>query len=210
MTESARLIGLDADRRPAPSSASALEVGPASGARCCDSPSVIFEKDCELVRFDISMDGCRPSRANGLSPLLRRKVGGIEFQTGPGWRAAVGRNRSVESANSIGRGRIRRVRRPGQFAAIHVASASRYSTALVVRSRAAIRGCSAPRVGRVSMDFVVADVGDIEGNTIGREMAVIAHQSDGASPIEEPAGPSGPISSEVPAGQPPGDPRDVV
>lgn len=60
------------------------------------------------------------------------------------------------------------------------------------------------------MDFVVADVGGIEGNTIGKEKAVIAHQSHRASPIEEPAGPSGPIGCEVPVGLPPGVPRDVV
>ena len=60
------------------------------------------------------------------------------------------------------------------------------------------------------MDFVVVDAGDIEGNTIGKEMDVIAHPSRGASPIGEPAGPSGSVGCKVPAGLPPGVPRDVV
>jgi hypothetical protein len=60
------------------------------------------------------------------------------------------------------------------------------------------------------MEFVVADVGGIEGQKSGMEMAVTARQIHRASPIEKPAGPSGPVGCEVPVGLPPGVPRDVV
>jgi hypothetical protein len=56
----------------------------------------------------------------------------------------------------------------------------------------------------------MADVGGIESQKVGMEMAVTARQSRRASPIGKPAGPRGPIGCEVPAGLPPGVPRDVV
>lgn len=60
------------------------------------------------------------------------------------------------------------------------------------------------------MDFVVADVGGIEGQKSGMGMAVTARQIHRASPIEKSAGPSGPLGCEAPAGLPPGVPRAVV
>ncbi len=60
------------------------------------------------------------------------------------------------------------------------------------------------------MDFVVADVGGIEGQKTGMEMVATARQIHRASPIEKPAGPGGPVGCEVPPGRPPAPPRSVV
>jgi alanine racemase len=206
VVESVKQIELRADGHLAVSSASALEAGEGFKPRSDGAPRVIFETDCELVRFGISMDGRWPSRESGLSPVLRRKMGGIELRPVPSWRATMVRNRTVESADSIGYGRARTARRPVQLTVIPVASADGYSRALDHRSRAAIRGCSAPRVGRVSIGFIAADVTDIEGV----EIAVIARQSSEASPIEEPAGLKGSLRCDVPAGLSPAIPRAVV
>lgn len=138
--------------------------------------------------------------------MLRRKMGGIELKPVPSWRGTMVRNRTVESADSIGYGRARTARRPVQLTVIPVASADGYSRALGHRPRAAIRGCSAPRVGRVSISFIAADVTDIEGV----EIAVIARQNSEALPIEEPTGLIGSIRCDVPAGLSPAILRAVV
>jgi alanine racemase len=206
VNESAQQIELRADGHLAGSSASALEAGAAFKPRSAGSPPVIFETDCELVRFGIFMDGRCPSRESGLFPMLRRKTGGIELEPFTSWRATIDRNRTVESADSIGYGGAWTARRPVQLTVIPVASADGYSRALGHRSRMAIRGCSAPRVRRVSIGFMAADVTDIEGV----EMTFIARQSRDASPIEEPAGLMGSLRCDVPAGLSPAIPRAVV
>lgn len=169
------------------------------------SPPVIFETDCDLVRFGICLGGGWPSRESGLSPMLWWKLSGIELKPVPNWKAAMVRNRTVESADSIGCGRARTARRPVQMTGIPAASADGYSRGLGHGSRAAIRGCSAPRVGRVSIGFTAADVTDIEGV----EIAVVARQSSDALTIEEPAGLIGSLRCDAPAGLSPAVPRAV-
>jgi len=68
------------------------------------------------------------------------------------------------------------------------------------RGRVIVRGQMAPIVGRISMDLTLVDVTDIEGATVGDEVAIIGSLGPAQITAEEVAAQVGTISYEVTCG----------
>ena len=96
------------------------------------------------------------------------------------------------------------------MAVIPVGYADGYSRALGNRARALIRGRSAPVVGRVCMNILVADVTDIPEVSIGDEVVLIGQQGDDEIEVEELATLSETINDEFLTRLSPTIPRVVV
>jgi alanine racemase len=82
------------------------------------------------------------------------------------------------------------------LAVIPVGYADGYSRALGNRSRVLIRGRSAPVVGRVCMNILMADVTDIPEVAIGEEAVLIGRQGEDEVQVEELASLSDTINYE--------------
>lgn len=177
----------------------------------CSAAALLFrETDFSLVRVGISMYGHWPSRETRLSLMLRRENGGAELHPVLSWRTIVGQTQSVRSGESVGYGRTWTARRTTELAVIPVGYADGYSRALGNRSRVLIRGSSAPVVGRVCMNIMMADVTDIDGVEIGDPVLLIGRQGGESVDVEELAALSETINYEFLARLSPDIPRVVV
>jgi alanine racemase len=177
----------------------------------CSAAALLFrETDFSLVRIGISMYGHWPSRETRLSLMLRQENGDIRLRPVLTWKTTVGQIQTVESGESVGYGRTWTARRASQLAVIPVGYADGYSRSLGNRSRVLIRGCSAPIVGRVCMNIMMADVTDIEGVEIGDEVVLVGRQRGDSVQVEELAALSETINYEFLARLSPAIPRVVV
>jgi alanine racemase len=186
------------------------QLPPLIHASCSAAVLLFRETDFSLVRVGISMYGHWPSRETRLSLMLRQGKGNPELQPVLSWKAAVGQIQTVEAGESVGYGRSWTARRPSQLAVIPVGYADGYSRALGNRSRVLIRGASAPIVGRVCMNIMMADVTDIPGVVIGDEAVLIGSQGTATVTAEELAALSETINYELLARLSPAIPRVLV
>jgi len=186
------------------------ELPPFIHASCSAAALLFRETDFTLARVGISMYGHWPSRETRLSWSLEHKGGGLELKPLLTWKAMVGQLQPVERDASVGYGRTWTARRPSQLAVIPVGYADGYSRALGNRARALIRGRSAPVVGRVCMNILVADVTDIPEVSIGDEVVLIGQQGDDEIEVEELATLSETINYEFLTRLSPTIPRVVV
>jgi alanine racemase len=156
------------------------------------------------------MYGHWPSRETRLSWSLEHQGDGIHLKPVLTWKAMVGQLQPVARDESVGYGRTWTARRPSQLAVIPVGYADGYSRALGNRSRVLIRGRSAPVVGRVCMNILMADVTDIPEVAIGEEAVLIGRQGEDEVQVEELASLSDTINYEFLARLSPSIPRSVV
>jgi alanine racemase len=145
-----------------------------------------------------------------LSWNLEHKGGGLQLKPVLTWKAIVGQLQPVERDASVGYGRTWTARRPSQLAIIPVGYADGYSRALGNRARTLIRGRSAPIVGRVCMNILIADVTDIPEVSIGDEVVLIGQQGGDEIEVEELATLSDTINYEFLARLSPEIPRVVI
>ena len=82
-------------------------------------------------------------------------------------------------------------------ATVSVGYADGYPRILSNRGELLVRGCRAPVVGRISMDFLSIDVSDIEGVAVGDEVVVIGRQGDEVITADDIAASLDTISYEV-------------
>jgi alanine racemase len=177
----------------------------------CSAAALLFrETDFTLARVGISMYGHWPSRETRLSWNLEHKGGGLQLKPVLTWKAIVGQLQPVERDASVGYGRTWTARRPSQLAVIPVGYADGYSRALGNRARTLIRGRSAPIVGRVCMNILIADVTDIPEVSIGDEVVLIGQQGGDEIEVEELATLSDTINYEFLARLSPEIPRVVI
>ena len=177
----------------------------------CSAAALLFrETDFSLVRVGISMYGHWPSRETRLSWMIDNKDTGHELRPALSWRATVGQIQDVAVDESVGYGRTWTARRPSQLAVIPVGYADGYSRCLGNRSRVLIHGRSAPVVGRVCMNIMMADVTDIPDVEIGDEAVLIGGRGDDRIEVEELAMLSETINYEFLARLSPEIPRVVV
>jgi alanine racemase len=177
----------------------------------CSAAALLFrETDFTLSRVGISMYGHWPSRETRLSWILEHQGDGFQLRPVLSWKATVGQLQTAETDASVGYGRTWTARRPSQLAVIPIGYADGYSRSLGNRSRVLIRGRSAPVVGRVCMNILMADVTDIPGVTIGDEVVLIGKQGDDEVQVEELASLSDTINYEFLARLSPAIPRSVV
>ena len=177
----------------------------------CSAAALLFrETDFTLARVGISMYGHWPSRETRLSWTLEHKDGGLQLKPVLTWKTIVGQLQPVERDASVGYGRTWTARRPSQLAIIPVGYADGYSRALGNRARTLIRGRSAPIVGRVCMNILIADVTDIPEVSIGDEVVLIGRQGGDEIEVEELATLSDTINYEFLARLSPEIPRVVI
>ena len=177
----------------------------------CSAAALLFrETDFTLARVGISMYGHWPSRETRLSWTLEHKGGGLQLKPVLTWKTIVGQLQPVERDASVGYGRTWTAGRPSQLAIIPVGYADGYSRALGNRARTLIRGRSAPIVGRVCMNILIADVTDIPEVSIGDEVVLIGQQGSDEIEVEELATLSDTINYEFLARLSPAIPRVVI
>ncbi len=177
----------------------------------CSAAALLFrETDFSFVRLGISMYGHWSSRETRLAMMLRDKEAKIELHPVLTWKSLVGQIQVARTGESVGYGCTWRARRPTRLAVIPVGYADGYSRALGNRSHLLIRGASAPVVGRVCMNILLADITDIPDVAIGDEVVLIGRQGDAEVAVEELASLSETINYEFLARLSPMIPRIVV
>ena len=186
------------------------ELPPFIHASCSASALLFRETDFSLVRVGISMYGHWPSRETRLSWTLEHRDGRVQLRPALSWKTIVGQLQTVERDASVGYGRTWTARRDSQLAVIPVGYADGYLRALGNRARVLIRGRSAPVVGRVCMNILMADITDIPGVGIGDEVVLIGRQGDDRVDVEELASLSDTINYELLARLSPTIPRTVI
>jgi alanine racemase len=179
-------------------------------ASCSAAALLLRETDFTLVRVGISMYGHWPSRETRLSWMINHDNAGHELRPALSWRATVGQIQHVAVDESVGYGRTWTARRPSQLAVIPVGYADGYSRCLGNRSRVLIHGRSAPVVGRICMNILMADVTDIPDVEIGDDVTLIGGRGDDRIEVEELATLSETINYEFLARLSPDIPRVVV
>lgn len=186
------------------------ELPPYVHASCSAAALLFRETDFTLSRIGISMYGHWPSRETRLSWSMAHQEDGMHLRPVLSWKALVGQLQPVARDESVGYGRTWTASRSSLLAVIPVGYADGYSRALGNRSRVLIRGRSAPVVGRVCMNILMADVTDIDGVSIGDEVVLIGRQGEEEVPVEDLANLSDTINYEFLARLSPSIPRTVV
>jgi alanine racemase len=186
------------------------ELPPFIHASCSASALLFRETDFSLVRVGISMYGHWPSRETRLSWTLEHSDGRVQLRPVLSWKAIVGQLQIVERNASVGYGRTWTARRDSLLAVIPVGYADGYVRVLGNRARVLVNGRSAPVVGRVCMNILMADITDIPDVSIGDEAVLIGRQGDEHISVEELASLSDTINYELLARLSPAIPRLVV
>jgi alanine racemase len=156
----------------------------ANSAALVNIPAAHFN----LVRPGIMLYGSYPS------PLLKAKVALRQVMS---WRSRIADLKRIPAGYPISYGRTFITRRPSLVAAIPVGYADGYNRLFSNRGEVLIKGRRAPVVGRVCMDWTMADVTDITGVEVGDEVVLMGSQSGQEITPEEMGGWSGTISYEI-------------
>ena len=131
----------------------------------------------------------------GYSPLPR--AAGLELRPALSWKARVLQTYDLRTGDRIGYGGTYEAASPVRTATVSVGYADGYPRILSNRGELLVRGCRAPVVGRISMDFLSIDVSDIEGVAVGDEVVVIGRQGDEVITADDIAASLDTISYEV-------------
>ena len=132
--------------------------------------------------------------------VLPREADKPELRPVMSLTSAVSQIRAVAAGETIGYGRTFSLERDSIIAALPIGYHDGYRRAFSNCASVIIRGCPAPVVGRISMDWTLIDVTDIPGVTLGDD-AVIIGESDGLSvKAEDLARLAGTISYEITCG----------
>ena len=120
-----------------------------------------------LVRPGIMLYGSYPSSS------LKDKVPLRQVMS---WKSLVANLKKVPKDYPISYGRTFITQRPSLIAAIPVGYADGYNRLFSNRGEILINGMRAPVVGRVCMDWTMADVTDIPGVAVGDEVVLLGSQ----------------------------------
>ena len=122
------------------------------------------------------------------------------------WRAVLSLHtriillKSVPAGTPLGYGSTFVTRRASRIATLAIGYADGVRRALSNRGHVLVRGRPAPIVGRVSMDFTIVDVTDVEGAERGDEVVLIGRQGEAEITAEDLAERIETISYEVTCG----------
>jgi alanine racemase len=141
-----------------------------------------------LVRPGIMLYGSYPAHS------LKSK---IDLQAVMSWKSRVADVREVPAGSPISYGRTFVTKHTSLLAAIPVGYADGYSRLLSNRGEVLIKGKRAPVVGRVCMDWTMADVSAIPAVAAGDEVVLMGGQMGQEITAEEIAGWAGTISYEI-------------
>jgi alanine racemase len=158
---------------------------------CANSPAIINlpQTHLDLVRPGIILYGLKPS-AGALHGL-------IDLRPVMSLKARVSLVKDVAAGDCISYGCTYRVQGPTRIATIPIGYADGYARSLSNKADVLIRGRRAPVAGRVCMDMVMVDVGQIPGVEAGDEAVLIGCQGVEEITADELAGHIGTINYEV-------------
>jgi len=141
-----------------------------------------------MVRPGIILYGCHPS------PVFRKLIRLKPVMT---LKTRIGLLKWVSSGQKISYGGTYITRRQSLIATLPIGYADGYSRRLSNQGEVLIRGRRAPVVGRVCMDYIMADVTDIRGVSQGDETVLMGRQGREEITAEEIGEKIGSISYEV-------------
>ena len=113
------------------------------------------------------------------------------------FRSRIALLKSVPAGTGISYGHRYRVQRPSIIAAVPVGYADGYSRQLTNRGEVLVRGQRVPVAGTVCMDWIMVDVTQIPGVSVGDEVTLLGRDHDDAITAEEWAEKVGTISYEI-------------
>lgn len=154
-----------------------------------NSAGVLNHRDAHLnlVRPGLSLYGIYPDAS------LRSKV---ELRPVLQWRARVILVKSIRAGDSVGYGRTFVAKEKMQIAVLPVGYSQGYPVGLSGKSRVLIRGKSYPVLGRVSMDYIVAGIGQ-DAVEAGDRATLIGKDGEEEIRAEELASLAGTIPYEI-------------
>jgi len=147
-----------------------------------------------LVRLGILLYGMSPFTCTALPPhssFLRSSQAVLS------WRTRVVYLRSVAAGTEVGYGHTYVTPCPTVLATLPVGYYDGYLRVYSNNADVLVRGRRAPVVGRVSMDYITVDVGDIPGVALGDVATLIGRDGDECIRAEELAERRGTIPYEV-------------
>ena len=153
--------------------------------------ATIFSRDipeCNIVRPGIALYGAAPSSYF---------AGQLDLQPVMSFRSRIALLKSVAAGTGISYGHRYRVTRPSIIAAVPVGYADGYSRQLTNRGEVLVRGQRVPVAGTVCMDWIMVDVTDVPGVSVGDEVTLLGRDHDEAISAEEWAEKVGTISYEI-------------
>lgn len=108
--------------------------------------------------------------------------------------------KKVPAGETLGYGRTFTTKKESIIATIPIGYQDGYSRVLSNSGRAIVRGCEAPIVGRISMDWTILDVTKVHGIKLEDEVILIGESENLKIPAEELAEKTGTISYEITCG----------
>jgi len=156
----------------------------ANSAAILDRPEMCLD----MVRPGISVYGCYPSshvsRSLRIRPALQLK-------------STIGRIQDLEPGETVSYGRTWAARRPSRIALVTIGYADGLPRRLSNRGVVLIQGKRAPIVGRITMDWCMADVTNIPEATLNDEVVIIGRQGEEEITADEVAEAADTISYEI-------------
>jgi alanine racemase len=140
----------------------------------------------DMIRPGLALYGVGPAPElqDGLEPALSLKTQVIFL-------------RDLPAGAPIGYGREHVTAQPTRVATLPVGYNDGYPWRLKDRGEVLVRGRRAPVVGRVSMDYLTVDVGEIPGVSVGDEVTLLGRSGERAITAFELAERSGTIPYEI-------------
>ena len=108
--------------------------------------------------------------------------------------------KTVSTGEDLGYGRTFTTERESRIATVPVGYADGYPRSLSNSADVLINGQRAPICGRVSMDWILVDVSEVEGVAVGDDVCLIGSQGNERISASELAGKAGTISYEITCG----------
>lgn len=144
----------------------------------CSAATMLFpETYFNLVRIGIGMYGLWPSKETYLSCLLQQRQPPA-LKPVLSWRARIAQLKEVPKGARVGYGGTYKTGRDSRLAVIPVGYYDGYPRSLSNLSYVLIKGERAPLRGRVAMNFIVADVTDIQDVGLEDEVVLIGEEAE--------------------------------
>ncbi len=139
----------------------------------CSAAAILFpETYFDMVRVGIGAYGLWPSREVYVSNLLRRQEP-VRLRPVLSWKSKVVQVKHVPKDAFVGYGCTYKTTRETRLAVLPVGYRDGYGRALSGRSYVLINGRRAPVRGRICMNFMMADISDIEGVRLEDEAVLV-------------------------------------
>jgi alanine racemase len=115
-------------------------------------------------------------------------------------RSEIAHLKTVPKGESIGYGRTFVTARESRVAAVPIGYHDGYRRAFSNKAKMLVRGQFAPVIGRISMDWTMIDVTDVNGVSLGDKVTIIGRDQGNEITAADLAGLIGTISYEVTCG----------